>query len=505
MGQQRFLLYFFLSTLLSASNFAQSQQIRPLEETIIHEAYIQPVTSDILMQSVENAPPQPIQERIPEQSDPDAIWIPGYWYWSQERNDFVWVSGVWRLPPPDHAWINGFWTQSEEGWVWVKGFWSAIPESQFKYIDQDPPEQVDEEIENPPSEDYFWRAGYWNFEGQQYVLVPGNWEPIDPNWVLVPAHYAWRPSGYVLIPAYWDWPLDKRGRTYAAVSIEPEMRPTAVYEPTIVVQPIVIAQQLALYYPNYLYIVHHHYHYHPNFWINFSPPWWGWAKWWGFPSYHHWGLWWWYTHPGYPQPTWLTPALSERIHPPPHGLMGLTKRMHPPPFVTPTGVVPPHALVNAAEKGRLGEKRIPVIPGNRKKFENIQRNVEPKRMDAGKVLSPTGKGLVEKMPLSQQPVKPLITGSHVTPNASTTQKLLPKKPAVQPRTQQQLQKQKMQTSIPVQQQIQQRQRNLQQRRIQQQQFRAPQRINRPERPQPPQPISPHFQQLNRRIYKNNPD
>ncbi|MFH1748080.1 MAG: hypothetical protein ABIG44_13675 [Planctomycetota bacterium] len=29
----------------------------------------------------------------------DVTWIPGYTAWDDERNDYVWVSGVWRAPP----------------------------------------------------------------------------------------------------------------------------------------------------------------------------------------------------------------------------------------------------------------------------------------------------------------------------------------------------------------------------------------------------------------------
>ena len=32
---------------------------------------------------------------------PDVQWVPGYWAWDDERQDFIWVSGFWRVPPPD--------------------------------------------------------------------------------------------------------------------------------------------------------------------------------------------------------------------------------------------------------------------------------------------------------------------------------------------------------------------------------------------------------------------
>ena len=47
-------------------------------------------------------PPQPIEEQPPETrpEGENVVWLPGYWHWDDDRQDFLWVSGVWRAVPP---------------------------------------------------------------------------------------------------------------------------------------------------------------------------------------------------------------------------------------------------------------------------------------------------------------------------------------------------------------------------------------------------------------------
>src|SRR3974390_165648 len=61
-----------------------------------HEAFAKPVSMDpqapIL---VPLQPPQNLQEVPPAErpAGADIVWVPGYWAWDGDRNDFVWVSG----------------------------------------------------------------------------------------------------------------------------------------------------------------------------------------------------------------------------------------------------------------------------------------------------------------------------------------------------------------------------------------------------------------------------
>ena len=65
----------------------------------VHEAFAKPVTMDpeapVL---VPKQPPEALQE-VPPPEKPagaDIVWVPGYWAWDADRNDFIWVSGCWR-------------------------------------------------------------------------------------------------------------------------------------------------------------------------------------------------------------------------------------------------------------------------------------------------------------------------------------------------------------------------------------------------------------------------
>ena len=72
----------------------------------IHEAFAQPVNSgEVKPLVVPNKPPEAIEEVPPDvkPADENAIWIGGYWGWDDDRKDFDWVSGVWRVPPPGRA------------------------------------------------------------------------------------------------------------------------------------------------------------------------------------------------------------------------------------------------------------------------------------------------------------------------------------------------------------------------------------------------------------------
>ena len=84
----------------------------------VHEAFAETVTFDpepgIV---VPKSPPAAIEELPPDQKPEGAnvAWIPGYWAWDDERNDFLWVSGIWRDLPPGRQWVPGYWGQSEKG------------------------------------------------------------------------------------------------------------------------------------------------------------------------------------------------------------------------------------------------------------------------------------------------------------------------------------------------------------------------------------------------------
>ena len=69
----------------------------------IHEAFAQPASpKPVAPPIVPKKPPEPITELPPDQrpEGDQMMWIPGYWAYDDERGDFLWVSGIWRAPPP---------------------------------------------------------------------------------------------------------------------------------------------------------------------------------------------------------------------------------------------------------------------------------------------------------------------------------------------------------------------------------------------------------------------
>ncbi len=94
----------------------------------MHEAFAAPVVHDPQAASVvPKQPPDPIQELPPDQkpSGQNIQWIPGYWAWDVTRNDYLWVSGVWREPPPGSQWVPGYWHNVDGGFQWVPGVLDA--------------------------------------------------------------------------------------------------------------------------------------------------------------------------------------------------------------------------------------------------------------------------------------------------------------------------------------------------------------------------------------------
>jgi len=185
----------------------------------IHEAFAETVAFDpepgII---VSKAPPDPINEIPPEQKpEGDVEWVPGYWGWDDDRNDFIWVSGIWRVIPPVRQWIPGYWVRSEEGFQWISGYWASKNESVTAYLPE-PPESVEVGPNvSAPSPDYGWIPGCWVWYNGRYAWRPGYWAVMRPDWVWVPDHYVWSPRGYIFVGGYWDVAVANRGVLFAPV------------------------------------------------------------------------------------------------------------------------------------------------------------------------------------------------------------------------------------------------------------------------------------------------
>ncbi len=186
----------------------------------VHEAFAETVAFDpepgII---VPKAPPEPINEIPPDQKpDGDVNWIPGYWGWDDDRNDFIWISGTWRAVPPGRQWVPGYWIDTAKGYQWITGYWASEADSSTTYLPE-PPESVEVGPNvNPPSPNHTWIPGCWIWYQNAYTWRPGYWAPVRSDWVWIPAHYVWTPMGYVFVGGYWDFAVGSRGLFFAPVA-----------------------------------------------------------------------------------------------------------------------------------------------------------------------------------------------------------------------------------------------------------------------------------------------
>lgn len=208
---------------------AEPDNIEVLARGPVHEGFAGP--SDQMPQRASvlpKAPPAPVPELPPDQKpEGDNVqWIPGYWGWDEEREDYIWVSGFWRVPPPNRTWVPGHWQKVESGWQWVPGFWGGIEQKLFDYLPPPPALlEIGPSIPAPSANSYFV-PGCWVYRDSRYLWRPGCWIDYRPNWVWVPARYVCTPCGCIFVDGYWDYPLCNRGLLFAPVCVRPGVYPT---------------------------------------------------------------------------------------------------------------------------------------------------------------------------------------------------------------------------------------------------------------------------------------
>ncbi|WP_165074297.1 YXWGXW repeat-containing protein [Paludisphaera rhizosphaerae] len=220
----------------------------------VHEAFAVPVVNDPKPGLVvRKTPPKPIEEMPPDQkpAGDQVQWMPGYWSWDQGREDFVWVSGIWREPPPGRQWVPGYWNPIADGVQWVPGAWIPIAntapgnldasvvaaQGEAAYLPEPPASlEVGPNIPQPAGE-VFWSPGCWMWRQTRYVWRPGFWAAVQPAWVWVPAHYVWTPGGFLFVDGFWDLPVIDRGILFAPVYYAQPvyLQPAYVYTPTITI------------------------------------------------------------------------------------------------------------------------------------------------------------------------------------------------------------------------------------------------------------------------------
>ena len=156
----------------------------------------------------------PRVEEIPPDMKPEgenSVWIPGYWSWDDDRRDFLWVSGVWRVPPRSIAGCPA--TGSQFRGRVTNGF-PAIgcrPSSRRPPSAPAAAEPRRWAHHRPARTELLLDPGPLAMERDVYVWQPGYWAACRPDWIWVPATYVWCPRGWVYVPGYWDYPLGPKG------------------------------------------------------------------------------------------------------------------------------------------------------------------------------------------------------------------------------------------------------------------------------------------------------
>jgi hypothetical protein len=225
----------------------------------IHEAFAEVIAYNPQPGPVvAKEPPKAIEEVPPaEKPEGDYTWIPGYWAWDHDRNEYIWVTGAWRVPPPGTSWVPGYWNQTTTGHQWVGGYWGpaarpaaagqpAAQAAETVYYPA-PPASVEAGASTAaPSADHFWVPGYWYWLDGRYAWRAGYWGRCQPDWVWIPARYVWTPGGYVFLGGHWDYALAKRGVVFCPVYYPNAyyIAPAYTYTPTVCIDTPVLTGYL---------------------------------------------------------------------------------------------------------------------------------------------------------------------------------------------------------------------------------------------------------------------
>ncbi len=244
----------------SAPQGANASEPEVLTRGPIHEAFAEPTTRDPSPgPAVAKQPPAAIEEVPPDlkPAGDNVMWIPGYWAWDEDREDYLWVSGVWRNAPPDRRWIPGYWNKTDGEHQRVSGFWTEQDASEVEYVDT-PPASVEEgPSSDAPSEDHFWVPGSWLNSDSGYRWRPGYWNAYRDDWIWVPSQYVWTPLGCVYVSGYWDYRLPLRGHLYAPIYYRDPIYsyPGYYYQPNCLIDLAFVNLHL------FVHPFHHHYYF----------------------------------------------------------------------------------------------------------------------------------------------------------------------------------------------------------------------------------------------------
>ncbi len=219
---------------------SRKQEFETLTRGPVHEAFAAPLVFDPKPSiRVPQAPPDAIEEIPPDQkpAGENVMWIPGYWNWDDEHEKFIWISGIWRVVPPNMEWVPGYWAKADGGYQYVSGFWRPIAEDEVNYLPTPPATVEAGPIGDSPSVDDVWIPGNWLWRDTRYVWRQGYYTQCRHGWIWIPASYVWTPGGYVFVDGYWDYSVRRRGVLFAPLAFAPGFYPSVGFgfSPSVVI------------------------------------------------------------------------------------------------------------------------------------------------------------------------------------------------------------------------------------------------------------------------------
>ena len=259
----------------------------------IHQAFAQPreaATEPGV--EVPKRPPDPIPEMPPSQkpAGKNVQWIPGYWHWDTDKNDFFWISGVYRDVPPGRRWVAGSWTGTPDSkFRFVDGYWAPAEQNRREYVPPPPASLENGPSAPPPDDNAIYTPGSWMYQDQRYLWQPGYYAAPQPGRVWIGPRYVWTPAGCIFVSGYWDYPLEARGCLYPPVYFTQPLWLT----PGWCYQPVAALDFAPLFSSFFLGPGYHHYFYGNYFGPRFAAlgyrPWYGYGRGWGDPLFNYYG------------------------------------------------------------------------------------------------------------------------------------------------------------------------------------------------------------------------
>ncbi len=98
---------------------------RVIEREVIHTPAPQAAAPQVapaqpvVVATVQPPPQRP--ETVPQAPTSDAVWIPGYWNWSNDQ--YVWVPGRYEPGRVGYNWVPNRWEHVNGRWQMTGGAW----------------------------------------------------------------------------------------------------------------------------------------------------------------------------------------------------------------------------------------------------------------------------------------------------------------------------------------------------------------------------------------------